>query len=233
MSHSIAQTRRRLPLYYLALPAAAGLTLLWPRWPLITDLSRWYLLPLWVALAHLFCGIGHTITTGKLQRGRFLLKSSLYVYTEYRSLVHLQAAFLVAVAEEALFRYVGLGWLSAATGSPALAWAATTIAFGLAHLPMLIRGGSAAAARRLADLTLFGGLLGALVLWTGSIWPAVIIHGLRNYILRCLLVSKEEYAQYHADRLLARLDARDGAPVPESETTPLPPDEDDDERSSR
>ena len=27
----------------------------------------------------------------------------------------------------------------------------------------------------------------------GSIYPALALHGARNYILRCLLISKEEY----------------------------------------
>jgi hypothetical protein len=61
-------------------------------------------------------------------------------------------------------------------------------------------------------------VLGLLVLLTGSFWPALIVHGLRNYILRCLLVSRQEYARYHADRLCRR--AVSGSPPDPSPQNP-------------
>jgi membrane protease YdiL (CAAX protease family) len=113
----------------------------------------------------------------------------------------------VALAEEALFRYALLGGLARWTQSPLLGLGVSTLVFGLAHLPGHLRVARRgwAPVRRVLDLTLFGLVLGVLVLATDSFWPALIVHGGRNYILRCLLVSKREYARYHADKLADKL----------------------------
>ena len=50
MSYSVKETRRRLPLYYLALLPVAALILLYPQRALLTDLRGWYLAPLWILL---------------------------------------------------------------------------------------------------------------------------------------------------------------------------------------
>jgi len=74
-----------------------------------------------------------------------------------------------AICEEALFR----GFLLASVRdrvSPAVAAAVTAIAFGLFHLSIY----------RLFGTTVLGLLMAALVLRSGSIWPAVWLHALNN-----------------------------------------------------
>ena len=45
----------------------------------------------------------------------------------------------------------------------------------------------------LFDFFLFGVVLAAVTLATQSLLPALVLHTFRNYILRCMLVSREEY----------------------------------------
>lgn len=74
-----------------------------------------------------------------------------------------------AICEEALFR----GFLLSSVRdrvSPAMAAAVTAIAFGLFHLSIY----------RLFGTTVLGLLMAALVLRSGSIWPAVWLHFLNN-----------------------------------------------------
>lgn len=187
-----------MPLYYLALPLAAGFVLLWPQPALLTDLSLWYLWPLWVLLSHLLVGVSYVVTSRKLKRGYWLTLSSVAVYGRQGSITHLQAALLIALAEEVGFRY-GLLWLLVKlTGSGVISLVLTSILFAVAHVPTFLRrSGRIPSLLRLLDLLLLGLILGALTLGTCSLYPALIIHTLRNYILRCLLISKEEYAALH------------------------------------
>ena len=194
MSYSVAKTREQLPLLALALVVPAAIVWWQPRWPLLTDLHLWPLLPLWVVGGHLQCGLSYVITALSLKRGAAILRSSVLVYGKHGSLTHLLAAFLVALIEETVFRYGVLFWLATPLGN-AVALVLTSLIFALAHLPSLWRR----APRRAliphqVELFLFGLILGGLTLATRSLYPALILHTLRNYILRCLLVSKEEYA---------------------------------------
>jgi membrane protease YdiL (CAAX protease family) len=188
MSFSVEDTRRRLPLLYLAaLPAAAIIWLL-PYKQLLTDLRLWYLFPLWVVLAHLCCGFSYLVTSWSVRRGLRLVASSITVYGQRACGTHLQAAFLVAFVEEVLFRYALLSWLAGVVGSLG-ALLITSALFSAVHLQLR---GPGRLLRQL-DLLLFALLLGALVLATASLYPALLLHGMRNYILRCLLISAEEY----------------------------------------
>ena len=190
MTSSERDTLRRLPLLYLAIPLAVVIVWLVPHHRLVTNLLGLYLLPLWIVLAHLLCGLSYTLTGLSLRRGLMLIKSSLLVYRRKESsLIHLQAALLVALAEEAVFRYALLGWLDGALG-PVAALLITSLLFSLLHLR---RGVGAKRVLHHADLFLFALVLGGLTLGLASIYPALILHGMRNYILRCLLISKEEY----------------------------------------
>ena len=207
MSYSIKKTRRLLRLYYLAFPFACIVVWLLPsNRSLVTDLSRWYLLPLCVVVGHLACGLSCLITTRSPRYSALLLQSSLYVYWQEASATHLQAALLVALAEEMIFRYAMLGWLTQALGP----WWALALVSGLfASMHQRAPQGARTGERRgpargdagvknlssLLDYFLFGLLLGGLTLGSGSLYPAVVVHAMRNYILRCLLISKEEYEQ--------------------------------------
>lgn len=191
MTGSERETLRRLPLLYLGcLPLAGVVIWLVPHHRLVTNLTGLYLLPLWIVLAHLLCGLSYTITGLALRRGLMLIKSSLMVYRgEAASLIHLQAALLVALAEEAVFRYALLGLLAGALG-PTAALLITSLLFSLLHLR---RGTGVARALHHVDLFVFALVLGGLTLGLESIYPALALHGVRNYILRCLLISREEY----------------------------------------
>ncbi|MFH2007488.1 MAG: CPBP family intramembrane glutamic endopeptidase [bacterium] len=202
MSYSKDETRRRLPLYYLAALVAGGLIFLLPRPGLLTDLSLWPALPAWIVLSHLLVGGSYVITSLKLRRGYTLAKSSLAVYGKLASITHLQAAILIAVAEELIFRYALLFWLARILGSPWIALLITSVAFALAHVPTFLkRSGKTPGALRLIDMFLFALVLGGLTLWTRSLYPALIAHAMRNYILRCLLISREEYVAMHLDAM--------------------------------
>ena len=183
MSYSIKKTRSRLPLYYLAFPFAFSVA--------------WYLLPACVMLGHLACGLSCLITTRSPRYAGLLLQSSLYVYWQEASATHLQVALLVSVAEEMIFRYAMLGWLSLTVG-PGWALAMVSVLFAAMHLrPAAGRrpGAGTNGLFPMLDYLLFGLLLGGLTLGTGSLYPAVVVHAMRNYILRCLLITKEEYAE--------------------------------------
>ena len=192
MSYSIKKTRRLLRFYYLAFPFACTVVWLLPASrSLMTDLTRWYLLPLCVVAGHLAVGLSCLITTRSPRYAALLLQSSLYVYWQEASVTHLQAALLVALAEEMIFRYAMLGWLCQALGS----WWALALVSGLFASMHLRPDAGVKNLSSLLDYFLFGLLLGGLTLGSGSLYPAVVLHAMRNYILRCLLISEEEYEQ--------------------------------------
>ena len=112
----------------------------------------------------------------------------MLVYGRLGSLTHLAVAFLVAIAEEAVFRYAALTFVSRTLG-PFWGLVVVSFAFALAH--------GFKSKRHPMDMFVFGLLLGALTLLSHSIYPAIVVHGMRNYILRCLLISREEYEQLH------------------------------------
>ena len=86
--------------------------------------------------------------------------------------VVLPLSLFVAVWEEAVFRGYLLGRFKAGLGThprgPAIAVAVTALVFGLAHG---YQGGWG-----MAQTALVGAALGALTLWRGSLWPAVVAH---------------------------------------------------------
>lgn len=195
MSYSVTATRRRLALSLLALPLAVGLAWLLPFGDGFLSPRAPYLLPGWVAVGHLMTGLSQALVGRSWRRGWALVRGSLVVYSaRHGSLVHLLAAALGALAEEMVFRYALLLGLVALIGSAPLAVAVSSAVFALAHVRVLRRGRPAS---KLADLLTFGLVL-AIVTWaTGTIWPAVAIHATRNYILRCLLVSRQEWLALH------------------------------------
>ena len=86
-----------------------------------------------------------------------------------------QAFLLQAIPEELLFR----GWLFATLRArPVLAIAVTTLSFTVIHLAS--NGGQTSFAERLLYLALpfgFSLLAVGMLLWTGSLWSAVGVHG--------------------------------------------------------
>lgn len=196
MSFSIPRTRRLLPVYYLvaAFLVAAALFLLprphlWGReqFSIVVSLLCW-------PLAHVWCGLAHAWTSGGLRRGWALTRGSTMVYGRAASGIHLQAALLVAAGEEVVFRHALLhGLLDLGLGS-AVAVGLASLVFAAAHLP---QHGWRLRPRHVTELLAFGALLATLTLATASIYPAVLLHAGRNYVLRCMLVSREEFQAIH------------------------------------
>lgn len=186
MSYSVQASRRSLPLQLLALPFTALLVWLLPHGHWATNLERWYLVPAWIALAHLLTASSYLITALRLRPAWFLLTGSIAVYRSRASATHLAAAFLVALGEEAVFRLALLPWLAALTG-------AIPSVLLLSALFSALHAGRTRSFRALSDYFVFGVVLAAVTLATQSLLPALVLHTFRNYILRCLLVSREEY----------------------------------------
>ncbi len=190
MSYSVSKTQRTLAGRYLAVLALLPLAWLVPHHELITNWRPLVALPLWMLLGHLATS-GSYLVTGFSPRGaKGLFIGSLTIYRSRRSGVHLQAALTTAIAEELVFRYAALMALLGWSQSPALSLLATSLVFSVGHVH---RRPSLRALPRYLDYFLLGLLLGGVVFVTGSIYPAIILHAMRNYILRCLLVSREEY----------------------------------------
>ncbi|MDT8435850.1 MAG: CPBP family glutamic-type intramembrane protease [Gemmatimonadota bacterium] len=77
-------------------------------------------------------------------------------------------AGIAAVAEEYLFRGYLLAVLAAALGSPAAALVVSSVSFGVSHGYQRTVG--------IVRTTLLGGLLALPVVWTGSLFPAIVAH---------------------------------------------------------
>ena len=188
-AYSLKREKQQLLLRYLiTIPAGVILVLVFPRFEQLTDLHLWYLLPAWIFLAHLSCALSNLISYRSLRSSWHLLRSTFLIYWKRTSFVHFQSAFLTALAEEMLFRYVLLNVLVAVTGSTVWAVLLDSIAFTVTHL-VFNRGH-----RRFVpavDLFFFSISIAALNLLTGSFYPALIVHWMRDYMLRVLLIKSE------------------------------------------
>lgn len=195
MSFSVEKTKKQLPFRYLFLPLSAAIVWFVPYRELVTNILPLTLAPLWVLSGHFLCGFSYLITAHSAKKGLGLLRSSWTVYGKSRSPVHLQAAFLTALMEETVFRYALLSLAITASGSIIGSIVGTSLLFSLAHMQRGLRLGRIFV---YLDYFLFALILGTLVVACQSIFPAIIIHTMRNYILRCLLISKEEYNKLKA-----------------------------------
>jgi membrane protease YdiL (CAAX protease family) len=190
--YSAEQSRKSLPfLYLMIVPASLALVFIYKRFDLFTNHSLWYLLPVWVLCAHLLCGLAHMITSLSFKRGLICILNSFFVYGKEWSPAHLQVAFLTSLLEEVIFRYVLfsvlLGWFN----NLFVAGFLVSVAFALFHCRY---GFTIQSSLRYFDFFVFSLLLCTLNFATASFYPAFIIHGMRNYILRILLVPKPVFA---------------------------------------
>ena len=190
MSYSIASTRKRLPYLYLAVPLSIAVAAIRWRPTLLLDVSLWFLWPAWIAAAHVLTALSYLNTARSARSAYYLFVGSLSVYRRQGSLLHLQAAIVVALAEEMVFRYLVLFSLIEMLGRPMVPVIATSALFAIAHFR---RARPKVLAARLLDYFAFGLILGLVTVATESLIPALILHAMRNYILRCMLVSREEY----------------------------------------
>lgn len=181
---------RRLMWLWVAALAAVVVCLLSPWKSALGPGVFGAFLPIVIVFGHVLTSLSYVLTSLHWRRGWGLWKSSWTVYGENRSLRHLLTAIPVAVLEELLFRCAGIGLLSLLMES-SLAVLATSAIFALAH----VRPSRRFNLRHFVDSLLLGIVLGATTVLTLSVYPAIALHGTRNYILSCLLVSKKEERQ--------------------------------------
>ena len=135
--------------------------------------AGWLLLAIVIAGTLVFVVVALLPATGPLASDEDLIGTAPVAF----SLVALvsQAFLLQAIPEELLFR----GWLlSTLRSRPWLAITVTTLSFTIIHLAS--NGGQESAVERLLYLALpfgFSLLAVGLLLWTGSLWAAVGVHG--------------------------------------------------------
>ena len=135
--------------------------------------AGWLLLAIVIAGTLVFVVVAVLPATGPLASDEDLIGTASVAF----SLVALvsQAFLLQAIPEELLFR----GWLlSTLRSRPWLAITVTTLSFTIIHLAS--NGGQESAVERLLYLALpfgFSLLAVGLLLWTGSLWAAVGVHG--------------------------------------------------------
>lgn len=190
MSYSVSAARRNLLRQTAAALIAVGLIVLLPYRDIAVETHLWFLAPFHILAAHLLTGAAYLITSRRPRRAWSLLKGSFAVYGSLASATHLVASLLTALLEETVFRLVLLFWLRHTTGSAIAAVLITSVVFSAGHTRLRFRSKSLPA---YADYFLFGCVLATVTLLTRSLLPALLIHAFRNYILRCMLVSREEY----------------------------------------
>ncbi|MBN1696645.1 MAG: CPBP family intramembrane metalloprotease [Spirochaetales bacterium] len=189
--YSKENARRGLPYLYLSvILLSAAVIFFYRHFEQFNPLRFWYLLPVWVAAGHLLCGFSYMITSLSPVRGIALVINSVTVYGKHRSAAHFQVAFLTSLFEEIIFRYFLLTVLNELLGNPFLAVLLAGLAFTVFHFRF---GFHCTSIIRYLDFFIFSVTVGALNLSTGSFYPAFVIHGIRNYILKALLVTKQEY----------------------------------------
>ena len=189
-AYSLTKEKRRLLLRYLIIiPSCLFLLLFFRRFEQLTDLHLWYLLPAWVLLGHLSCALSNLITDRSFRGSWHLFRYTFLIYGKRTSAVHFQSAFLTSLLEETIFRYMLLNLFLDRLVYVFLTVVLVSVAFTGIHL-VFNRG-----SRRLfpcLDLFLFSIAVSALNVVTASFYPALIIHGMRNYILRVLLLRRDE-----------------------------------------
>ena len=186
------KAQRRFYFFYLYTPPFISIAILflYPSYDQITDFHLWYLFPIWILLSHILCGLSYSITGISLKRGIIFFINSLTVYGKNSSFIHFRIAFLTSLFEEIIFRYFLLFYIKDLLQSPLLAILFTSVIFTAYHFHL---GWKVKSVLKYLDLFIFSSIISAINLITNSFYPAFIFHGLRNYILRSLLISKKEY----------------------------------------
>jgi membrane protease YdiL (CAAX protease family) len=155
------------------------------------------LAPAWLVAGHLVSFLSFLVTCRSWRRSVAFLRSTLLAYSECRSLRHALTSSWTAAREEALLRGVLLVWLASLAG-PWTAVMLTSLLFAACHL--LEGNRRKGHPVQLVDYALVGLVLAGLVMASGALVPAVIVHGTRNYLLKCLMISRQEYEALVARR---------------------------------
>ncbi|MBN2736953.1 MAG: CPBP family intramembrane metalloprotease [Spirochaetales bacterium] len=162
----------------------------YPKWELLK--ASWPLMAaaLWIFTGHILSGFSYWLTSLSLKKGFSLFRNSFLAYRKFRSIVGLQSALLVSLAEEMVFRYFLLTWLVPFLNSSLLATLGVSLLFTLFHFH---HGFSLKSLFRYADFFILSIILCLLTLATISIYPAIFIHATRNYLLKVMFVRKDVY----------------------------------------
>lgn len=184
-------SRQKLPiLYCVIVTLSVAIFYFYKQHDQILHIELWYLFPVWVLISHPICAGAFVITSLSVKRAVHFLRNSFSVYGRYRSVVQLQVAFLTSLLEETVFRYFLLTFLADLLKSTGGAILLTSIAFAIFHYRRL--GPFLPNFLMYIDMFIFSIVISSLNVGTASFYPAFIIHGMRNYILRTLTVSKNE-----------------------------------------
>ena len=187
-----AQKRLYSLFVYVSPVFSLAIILFYPNYHQITDFHLWYLFPVWIILSHILCSISYSITGISLKRGMLFFINSLAVYGKYGLFIHFRVAFLTSLFEEIIFRYFLLFYLKDLLQSPIWALFLTSFLFAAYHFHL---GLNTKNLLKYIDLFIFSSIISAANIITNSFYPAFIFHGMRNYILRSLMVSKKEYEE--------------------------------------
>jgi len=188
--YSEVNAKKGLPfLYSVILPIAAIIVLCFRQYRQLADFTFWYLFPVWIVAAHAATGFSFLITTFSLKKACSFLKNSYLVYGKAGSLAHLQVALLTSLLEELIFRYLLLSLFLAWLHNPLVSCLLVSLLFTMYHLRY---GLALQNLMKYLDLFLFSMLISSLNLLTGSFYPAFIMHWMRNYLLKIMLITKNQ-----------------------------------------
>lgn len=186
--YPLDRVRRKLPyLYLILLPSGILIIYLYSKIHQFTDLHLWYLFPLWFALGIILCGFSFMITGLSYKDGWAIIHRSHLFFTKRGSLVHLQTVFLISFFEEIIFRYVLIFFLYDLINSYLISVILSSLLFSAIHFRF---GWGSRTSLRYVDLFILSVLLCVVNLLTGSIYPSIILHGMRNFILRISMIPK-------------------------------------------
>ena len=144
-----------------------------------------YVIGLSILLSHVLCGLSYLTTSLSLRNTLGFFLNSFVIYKEKPFGLHLYIALTTAIFEEILFRYFLLFFLIDVLDNTFLSVLLTSILFVSIHYKLGWKGKRSALLY--TDLFLFSIMLCLLNIYFDSFYPALIIHFLRNYILKALM----------------------------------------------
>ena len=175
---------KKLPFLYGSVIAVSAVILLFFRHQTYLRIY-WIQLPASLLLAHILYGFSAGITGLSLRNIYKYFLSSLFIYRSTFSIIHFQTAILISFGEEMVFRFFLQQLILEKLNNLPVAIIITSTLFSLIHLkkaPILLR------TLKHIDFFVFSCILGTVFFYTRSLWPVVLVHALRNYVLRTQLI---------------------------------------------
>lgn len=147
-----------------------------------------YVIAFSILLGHVLCSLSYLITSLSFNNTLAFFRNSFLIYTEKPFGLHLYVSLTASIFEEILFRYFFLFLLIDLLNSTLLSVFLTSVLFVSIHYKLGWKG--IKSAFLYFDLFLFSIILCALNIYFDSFYPALIIHFMRNYILKALTTHK-------------------------------------------